>query len=818
MVSHSHPLAQAAVELAREMLHGQDVAIEVAAGLDDGALGTDANAILAAVIAADRGDGAVVLMDLGSAVLSAELALELLDEPARARVVLCPAPLVEGLVVAAVAAGAGAGRDDVAAEAVASLAGKQSHLSSPEPAAAAPRQDGSQPADSFVVEGVHGLHARPAARLVQRVASLDARVELRNASTGSGWVAATSLSQVATLGALQGHEVQVRASGPNARQAIDALLDAAASSFDHAPGSAPSPAGPAASGTPVPASSGTPVPASPGIGIGPSHLLRLSRPQVRDEPAGDPGPEWERLTAARDRCRAEVARTRAAAALTMGEPEAAVFDAHLLLLDDSDLLADARSRIDAGQAAARSWDAAVDRVHAALAALPDPYQQARAADVRAVGDQVLRQLLGEQGPDEGLTTAAGVLVAADLTPAQASALDPARVVGLVLAFGSPTAHSAILARARGVPAVVGAGPTVLETTDGTLVALDGSTGELVVDPPSDVLARFRLRAGQQEEAGRVALVRADAQARTRDGVEVLVGANIGSVEDARLAASCGADLAGLVRTEFFFLDRDQAPDVEEQEAVYREIAAAMGGRRLTLRTLDVGGDKPLRYLPVPAEANPFLGLRGIRLSLARPGLLADQLLAVVKVAHDTPISVMFPMVATVAELVAARAVLNTAIAALGRGQPAGLQVGIMVEVPAAALKIAAFARQVDFLSIGTNDLTAYALAADRGNSALAGLGDPYDPGVLRLVSTVCAGAHGAPVAVCGELAADERAAPLLVGLGVRELSVTPRAVPAVKMAVRGVHGRQAAETAQLALDADSPDAVRALLDRAGHVP
>jgi phosphoenolpyruvate-protein phosphotransferase len=488
-----------------------------------------------------------------------------------------------------------------------------------------------------------------------------------------------------------------------------------------------------------------------------------------------------------------------------------VFDAHLLLLDDADLLEDAAARIAAGQPAPAAWAAAVDRVQAGLGALPDPYLQGRAADVRAVGDQVLGRLLGASDTGADLAAATGVLIAADLTPAQAATLDPARIAGLVLAAGSPTAHSAILARAHGIPAVVGAGPVVLTVADGTLVALDGGSGELVVDPDEEVLARFRARAAELAAAGRVARAQAGSGARTRDGAEVLVGANIGSVADARLAAGCGADLAGLVRTEFLFLGRDEAPDVEEQEAVYRELSQALGGRRLTLRTLDVGGDKPLPYLSVPGEANPFLGLRGLRLSLARPGLLADQLLAAVRVAAQTPVSVMFPMVSTVAELAAAREVLDAAIAQAGGGRPAGLQVGIMVEVPAAALKAAAFAPHVDFLSIGTNDLTQYALAADRGNGGLGGLGDPYDPGVLRLVAATCAGAGPALVAVCGELAADERAAALLVGLGVRELSVTPRAVPAVKQAVRDLDLREAVVTAGLALDADGADTVRALL-------
>jgi phosphoenolpyruvate-protein phosphotransferase/dihydroxyacetone kinase phosphotransfer subunit len=801
VVSHSRALAQAAVALTREMLHGQQVRIEVAAGLDDGVFGTDATAIVAAVTAADRGDGVVVLMDLGSAVLAAELALELLDDGARDRVVLCPAPLVEGLVVAAVAAGAGVGRQEVAAEATGALAGKQAHLGRPEPITAPPPTGVTALTGVFTVTGPHGLHARPAARLVQQAVALDASVQLRNATTGSGWVPATSLSRVATLGALQGHQVQVRASGPGAQEAVDTVI-AIAARLDEGPGPAP---------TDPPATAGAPRPASPGVGIGSARLVRQERPDVRDRPGAGPAVERQRLSSALDACRAEVRRTRAVTSVAVGEQEAAVFDAHLLLLHDSDLLDDAHRRIDAGRAAAPAWAAATDRVQAALAALPDPYQQARAADVRAVGDQVLRALRGDGGRDGDLTGATGVLIARDLTPAQAALLDPALVVGLVLAAGSPTAHSVILARARGIPAVVGAGRAVLDIPEGTLVALDGATGEVVLDPAEDVLAGFRRRTAALAEAGHAAGELAGSPARTRDGVVILIGANVGSVQDARSAATCGADLAGLVRTEFLFLGRDHAPDTEEQETVYRELAEALGGRRLTLRTLDVGGDKPLRYLPVPAEANPFLGVRGIRLSLTRPGLLAEQLLAIVRLAHDTPVSVMFPMVSTVAELIAARGVLDVAVTRAGRGRPPGLQVGMMVEVPAAALKTAAFAPHVDFLSIGTNDLTQYALAAERGNAALAGLADPYDPGVLRLVAAVCGGAGQARVAVCGELAADEAAAQLLVGLGVRELSVAPAAVPGVKQAVRAGHRDSAAATAGLALTADGPDEVRRLL-------
>ncbi len=804
VVSHSRALARAAVALATEMIHGPAVRIHVAAGLDDRTFGTDAVQILEAITRADSGDGVVVLMDLGSAVLSAELALDLLDDEARERVSLCAAPLVEGLIVAAVSAASGAGREEIVAEACGALAGKQSHLGV-EAATAAAAAEPDALSGTFVVVNPHGLHARPAAQLVQAVRSHDARVQLRNLTTGAGPVPAGSLSRVAALGALHGHEVQVQATGGQAREAVEHVVALARRGF----GETPHAAEPVVS-RPLPDRDAgwTPVPASPGIGIGPAVLLHPGTFEIPDAPTRDPRGEWRALREATAAVRREVQQIRATTAREIGEAEAAIFDAHLLLLDDPEMLDEVHSGIDAGRSAASAWAGAVTRIRSELAAIPDPYLQARSADVDAVGNQVLHTLLGTR---RAATAVDGVVVAADLTPAEAAELDPTRVVAVVLAFGSPTAHSAILARSRGIPAVVGAGPGVLAVPEGTVVAVDGGTGEVVIDPQAAAISAFRARAGALARRHTEELAHATAPAVTRDGVAVLVGANLGSVEDARAAARHGADLAGLVRTEFLFLGRTEAPDVDEQEATYREMAEVMDGRRCTFRTLDVGGDKPLGYLPMPPEANPFLGVRGIRLSLDRPALLADQLLAVVRVAHDHPIDLMFPMVSTLDELLAARAMLDDAVKLAGRGEPADLRVGIMVEVPATALKVPRFAPHVDFFSIGTNDLTQYALAAERGNRALARLADPLDPGVLHLIDAVCRGAGGALVAVCGEVSADESATALLVGLGVRELSVSPPAVPAVKEAVRLLDTGRAVRLAAAALDADSAGAVRALL-------
>ena len=810
VVSHSHALARAAVGIAKEMLHGREVSIAVAAGLDETTFGTDAVQVQAAIERVDSPDGVLVLMDLGSAVLSAELALDLLDPAVALRVRLCPAPLVEGLVAATVAAAGGASLAEVEAEAVAALAGKQSHLQADdqsEPAAADGVPSEGEPAirATFVVTNAHGLHARPAARLAAEVRPLDARVRVRNVTTGSAWVPGSSLSRIATLGVLFDHEVEVCATGSQAREAVDHVVALAARQFDEV-GEAVGQALPAVA--PV----GGPYPASSGIGIGPAWSPGNSPGVLMTEaataqPIADSAGEWRRVRSAVALVRRETVQTRAHTARELGETQAAVFDAHLMLLDDTELLNDVRQRVQSGASAPAAWSSALQTIAANLEALPDEYQRARAADVRALHDQVLLALLGRSAE---FKARAGVLVAADLTPAQAAALDRETVAGIVLAYGSPTAHSAILARSRGIPAVVGAGPGVLGIADGTTVALDGDSGRLVVDPDPETLVQLKAQVAERDRLLDRALAAAARPAVTSDGVKVHVAANVGSVDDAAAATAHGADLAGLIRTEFLFLGRDAAPSIDEQQAAYRSVAEALGGRRAVIRTLDVGGDKPLPYIDQPVEANPFLGLRGLRLALARPALLRDQLAAISRVAVDHPVSVMFPMVSHVDELLAARRLLDE----VGRPISNGFEVGMMIEVPAAALKAAAFIPHVDFVSIGTNDLTQYALAAERGNEAVTAAADPLDPGVLRLIDAVCRAATGSGVrvAVCGEVAADPTAVPLLLGLGVDELSVVPYSVPTIKQSVRGLSMAGCRELARRALSLPSAAEVRALVD------
>jgi len=805
VVSHSRVLARAAVALAAEMLHGRPVTIEVAAGLDETTFGTDAVSIKEAIERVDGPAGVVVLMDLGSAVLSAELALDLIADPSvRDRVTLSPAPIVEGLIVAAVAAAGGASRAEVAAEARGALMGKAAHLSSPaESTTLAPAHVATDEVIGvFTVDNPHGLHARPAARLVSEVRGLDAMVQLRNLTTGGGMVPAASLSRVATLAALRGHEVEVRASGPQAQEAVEHLLTLARRRFDET--ADPTSTETAAART---ASASGPLPASPGIVIGPARRLTTLPVSVDQAVIEDPSAEWRRIVESIAAVRREIEHVRVLTTREVGAEEASIFDAHLSLLADAEMLADVKERIATGVGAGAAWAGCLADVERQWSALPDPYLRERAEDVRSVGEQVLRALTGQAARQ---TVERGILVARDLTPAEAAALDADLVTGVVLAQGSPTSHAAILARARDIPVVVAAGRDVLSVPEGTTIILDGGSGELRIDPSPELLEEFRRRAAELAERRAQHLALAEQPAVTLDGTLVSVGANVGSVADARSSLAAGADGAGLVRTEFLFLGRSSAPDIAEQQEEYDAIARALAGRRIVLRTLDVGGDKPLSYLPMPVEANPFLGRRGVRLTLDHRDLLHDQLVAICETARRSPTSVMFPMVSTVGELLEARQILTEA--AGGSCLPPGLRVGMMVEVPAAALKIETFLPHVDFVSIGTNDLTQYTLAAERGNGGVAALSDALDPGVLQLIDHVCRAASGrVEVAVCGEAASDELAIPVLIGLGVRELSVSPYAVPRVKAAIRELNLERCSSLAQQALVLAGPDDVRKLV-------
>jgi phosphoenolpyruvate-protein phosphotransferase len=483
--------------------------------------------------------------------------------------------------------------------------------------------------------------------------------------------------------------------------------------------------------------------------------------------------------------------------------EAGILEAQALMLDDPALLESASALIREGKPADLAVKEAMAPFAEMLRASDDAVFQARAADLEDVVAQVERSLHGISDtppPPEQPS----IVIARDLAPSQTAGLDRALVVGFATEQGTATAHTAILARALGLPAVVGISGLLEAIADGQPLLLDGDRGRVVVDPPAEAVQQ--LRTLQPAAAD-------DQPAITRDGHRVEVGCNAANVDDARRAALAGADGIGLLRSEFFFLGRPRLPSEDEQVAILEQVMSAMQDRPVILRTLDVGADKPLPALPQPAEMNPALGVRGLRLQLLRrPDLLMDQLRSALRVAAKHPLRLMFPMVATIEEVRQAKALLADAGRELNVDL-SGMEVGIMIEVPSAAVTADLLAREVDFFSLGTNDLTQYLFAADRTNPELGSLADSLHPALLRLIDQVVKAAHANQrwVGVCGEMGSDLWAVPLLVGLGVDELSVHPPLVGRIKALIRRLDTSECREIGNQALMMDGPAAVRGFL-------
>jgi phosphocarrier protein FPr len=773
LVSHSRELAEATAALARQMT-GDAVTIRCAAGAgEDGAvLGTDALRIVDALTATDGEAGTVVLMDLGSALLSAGMALDLLDEAARARVVLCPAPFVEGAVAAAARALGGGDRAAVAAEARAALAPKCQQLDPPPPDGPANSPTGAdEPGSEVVIADPHGLHARPAARMVELAGRLGARLTVRNLDTGKGPVPATSLVALLSLGAAHGHRLRIEADGDlEAARAMTALVATFAAEPDAAPVGQHG--------------EGRAIPVSPGIAIGPLVTPAGSRlPAAAAAPAAEPAKERARLEAAiaAVRQRLDGPHRPGLAAEMLAVQSALLADP---ALSERALALVAGERLDAAAAFVRAADA----VAATFREHPDPYVRARGTDLRDAVAAVLRELAGVADAVPCPDTPS-ILLAQDLTPSLAAALDPSRILGVIDRGGGPTSHAAILLRAAGIPAVAGAAMLVPPGASG-IAALDGATGEVWLEPDRDERQAIAARheawlAGRGSPAvpgGKVAL---------RDGRSIELWANVTGRADAEAARRAGAFGIGLLRTEMLFLDRAEAPAEEEQVTTLAAILAPFAGAPVVVRTLDAGGDKPIPYMGLPPEANPYLGLRGLRLSLARQALFEIQLRAILRAGQGHDLRLMLPMVTEPAEVATARAILDDVHRALTQARVPHawpVPVGIMVEVPAAAIRIGDFASCADFFSIGTNDLTQYTLAAERGHPDLHRFADPLHPAVLDLVGRVAeaGAAFGRPVAVCGEAAGDLEAACALVGRGIERLSMGASSIPIVADALTGL--------------------------------
>jgi phosphocarrier protein FPr/phosphocarrier protein len=693
---------------------------------------------------------------------------------------------------------------------------------SAQPSGAAAPPSGVPVVQTLIVMLRQGLHARPAALLAQRAKAFGAAATLRAHGRSAN---ARSVVAIMALGVRQGDELTIEASGTDAAQSVAGLLAGmqealrmeAAAGHDVARDKAGSAAPRDASALPELAAA--PSPAPQGVLLGVAAVAgfavgRATRIERREIDVIESGSGSAHESAALDQARAHVRARLERVAATGGATRGEIIAAHLEFLDDPQLNEAAHELIDAGKSAGFAWRAAIRRSIAALEALDDSRLRERADDLLDVESHVLLALAGEARPMNLPLPEQAVLIAHDLLPSELTALDRQRLVAICLGAGGATSHVAILAAAMEIPMLVGLGAGIRDIPDGATVIVDADGGALQWAPTAEGVATARAAVESRAMGGAKARAEAQTECRALDGTRIEVFANLGNVQDAAAAVANGAEGCGLLRTEFLFIDRETAPDESEQLAAYQGIATALQGRPLVLRLMDVGGDKPLRYLPMPAEENPALGLRGVRTALARPDLLRTQLRAALKVQPAGLVRLLIPMVTDVAEIIAVRAVIDELLAELGSRSP--IELGAMVETPAAALMASALIREVDFLSIGSNDLTQYTLAMDRGHPELAGRTDALHPAVLKLVAAAASAgvAAGKLVAVCGGVAADRLAVPILLGLGVRELSVVPAAIPVIKRQVRALRINDCRELALRCLDLASPAAVRAAVAQA----
>lgn len=659
---------------------------------------------------------------------------------------------------------------------------------------------------TITIPNVAGLHARPTAVLVNAAKKYAAEISLVR---GDEKANLKSIVGVMGLDVKKGDKVVIKASGVDAVEALKELIVLMESGSGEDPNAAPElPQREEA----VVVQSVVPnvlagIPSSPGVAVGRVVQLRESEIAV-NEFGGSAEEENEKLSKALREADSQLSTLYDRMMQQSDAGKAAIFQAHRELLTDPELLENVRTIIGKGRSAAFAWKQAVRAQADVLSGLKNELLAARANDLRDIERRVLLLLVGKDAEEKRELPDDAILIAQDLTPSDTAALDRKKVVGFCTVRGGATSHVAILARTLSLPAIAGIDTKALDIPDGTIVIMDGRKGTLRLHPGAEEIKKVQAELEREQKEREENLAASKTPAVTSDGRKIEVAGNIGGIADAEQVVALGGEGVGLLRSEFLFLQRELAPTQEEQADVYGNIADILGKERsMIVRTLDVGGDKPLPYLPVAAEDNPFLGVRGIRLCLRRPEIFRTQVRAILSAGGKTRMRIMFPMVTTLDELKQAKAVVEEERVKL-KAPP--VEVGIMVEVPAAAVMSDVLAEHADFFSIGTNDLTQYVLAMDRGNAELGRQADGLEPAVLRMIDQTVRGAekYGRFVGVCGGLAGEEAAVPLLVGLGVSELSVAAPAIPGIKALVRGLSYEKCRELAQRALKMSSAHEVR----------
>ena len=809
IVSHSRELARDVRDMALQMCGDQDVVVSLAGGMDDGTFGTSFEKIEHALQAADTDEGVVVLMDLGSAVMTAQMVLEMLAPEKRARVRLCNAPLVEGALAAAANAAAGGTIDEVQRAAERALidtpkiqlpvndSSKAMH-----PPTAIEKKGASPASLDLVVTQPDGLHARPAMRIVQAAAAYQSHITIQNLTQKRPPVDAKMPMQVAFGGtARQGETIRLTAAGIDADEALASLRGLVEKDFQASeivPPNNETLAETAAGLTEAPLKKCSGrlkgIGASEGWAVGPAFIYASNRSLDRSSAAQGqemPEKEVERLKNAIGQAKEALTRIQAKIEAALDRETGWIFAFQRMILEDTLFVESMERSVLEHQRTAE--DAVRDgfAVWKAKAAGLDEIMQVRAGDLQDVENRLLAILGGGREPaDMGLSRPA-IIVAADLSPSDVAQLDRRCVLGMATVAGGTTSHTAILARTWGIPAVMGLDETILSLDPQTRLALDGTHGILEVDPPQKIISTYLARADQQKKFLVQARAQAHGPAVTRDGKHTTVLANVGDLDSAHEALDLGADGIGLLRTEFLYLNRTVAPTENEQFRVYRNIADIMGNKPVIVRTLDAGADKPMPFLNMGSQPNPSLGMRAIRFCLRRPEIFQPQLRAILRAAVAGNIKIMFPMISSLAEVAKAKDALAEAADALrshGIEHAGQIEVGIMIETPAAALCVDKLAAAIDFMSIGSNDLTQYTLACDRGSPDMRDVFDTWHPAVLQLIQHVIERGHsaGKSVGLCGTFAGQEKALPLLLRWGLDTFSVAPGRVPTLKQRIRGM--------------------------------
>ncbi len=825
IVSHSEKLASSVVELAKE-ISKNGIKIVAAGGIDDceNPFGTDVIKIQTAIESVYSDDGVLVLMDLGSAILSAEMAKEFLTPEQQNNVKLCPAPLIEGAISAAVIAATNATIDEVRKEAQQSLTAKLSHFKEDDsPISLESSTQSIEKSLSIIltINNLNGLHIRPAAQFVKKANHFQADIQVKNLSKSRDYIDGKSINQLMLLGVKQGEKIKIQATGNDAPLALKALQELVENNFGESVEEKVEKKSPpfqeeleeiVKKKSPLfqeeleeivekkspPFQGGLGgiknqqlkgdlgesknyelkeglegikhhelkgIPASPGIAIAPAIFYQSTLPEIEIKYSQNSQQEWQQLQLALENAKQEIEGLTTTNNL--------IFQAHLLYLEDPQLQKQIKTLIFTKKyTAGLAWKTVIEEVIASYKKLETEYLQARAIDLLDIGKRVLKILLRTEIIPLKLEKPS-IIIAPQLTPSEIAQFNPQKVLGICTAFGSATDHSAIIASLLGIPMVVGIGEKLLEITPHNLLKIDGAKGtielnispETVISYPSKPLKPLK-------------------QPVTRDGKKISVVANIIGIEDAKLAIQNGAEGIGLLRTEFLYLNRITPPTETEQIEFYQAIAQIIAPYPLTIRTVDIGGDKQIPYLNLEKENNPFLGCRGIRQSLAQPDIFKTQLKAIVKVSDKYNIRLMLPMISCQTEIKQTKKILQEIKQQLQQENicyDEKLPLGIMLEIPASVIMADELADEVDFFSIGTNDLTQYIMAADRTNPKVANLATGIQPALLRLIEQSVKIAHEkrVKISICGQLASTPEAIPILLDLGIDELSVNPPMIPQI---------------------------------------